>query len=377
MTTTHGAAPLIPPQPFIGLDGITHLAAGGETPALRSHTAAVERFLTDKSGGMPGRNRLFETAGRVRGKVARLFDLEAGDIGFLLNASEGLTVAAAGLGAGPGDNVVVAGADFPSVVLAATGLRQAGVEIRAAGSGLVATTDDYAAAVDAQTRAIFVSHVSHLTGARQDLAALRAVADAVGARLIVDVSHAAGAVPVDGRLCDIVVSCCYKWLLSVHGCGLFCVNHRRWPDLMPRTIGWHAIVETETGQPLFGHTLKPGIERFESGNVPFLAIHVLENGLDTLMAIDAADREAHCEALTRRLRDGLVARGLDVLTPEPAERRAGNVCIAMDAPERVEAGLREHGVLVWAGEERVRFSPYLYNDADDIDRCLDALGKVL
>lgn len=377
MTGAPGAAPLIAPDAFVGLERVTHLAAGGETPALRSHADAVGRFMADKSAGMPGRERLFETVGRVRSKAGRLLNMDAADVGFLLNASDGLTLAASELDAGAGDNVVVAAADFPSVVFAATGLKARGVAVRPAGDGLVATTGDYAAAVDDRTRAICVSHVSHLTGARQDLAALRALADTVGARLIVDASHALGAVPVDGRLCDVVVSCCYKWLLAVHGCGLFGVSAERWPDLTPRTVGWHSVIEAESREPIVGHRLKSGIERFESGNVPFLAIHVLENGLDHLMAIDAGAREAHCETLARRMRDGLTARGLEVLTPEPAARRAGNVCIALDAPERIEKALNARDILVWASDGRVRFSPYLYNDANDIDRCLAVLDDVL
>ena len=62
----------------------------------------------------------------------------------------------------------------------------------------VVTPEEIAAAVDRRTRAIAVSHVGYLTGARHDLGRLRVLADRVGARLVVDASHALGVVPVDG-----------------------------------------------------------------------------------------------------------------------------------------------------------------------------------
>lgn len=57
-----GTGSLIPKGEFIGLENVTHLAAGGETPVLISNAAAVTRFMVDKGVGMPGRDRMFATA---------------------------------------------------------------------------------------------------------------------------------------------------------------------------------------------------------------------------------------------------------------------------------------------------------------------------
>jgi selenocysteine lyase/cysteine desulfurase len=119
------------------------------------------------------------------------------------------------------------------------------VEVRQVGSNPPPSFDEVTAAIDGRTRVIGVSHVSYLTGARHDLAALRAAADAIGARLFVDASHSLGVVPVPASLCDIVVSCAYKWLLGIHGVGVFYVNVERWPDLAPPWVGWHSIVPQE------------------------------------------------------------------------------------------------------------------------------------
>jgi len=369
-------AGLLPKEAFVGIEHVAHLGAGGEAPVLRSHLQAATRFLLDKGAGMPGRDRFFTVTARARASVARLLGGRPEDVAFLANASEGLFVASQGVAWRPGDNVVVEQSEFPSVLHAWHRLRPLGVEVRAVGREPVVPFHDLRAAVDARTRVIAVSHVGYLTGARHDLARLRELADGVGARLVVDASHALGVVPVPGELCDVVASCCYKWLLAVHGVGVFYVNTRRWPDLQPPWVGWHSVVHEEDWARRITYRLKPDAERFEPGNVSFLSVYVLDNALSTLAEIGTDAIEAHVLALGGELRAGLGKLGLPVLTPEPRSERAGNIVFAADAPREVERQLREAGVIVWAGDGRVRLSVHAYNDDADVSRALSALASL-
>jgi selenocysteine lyase/cysteine desulfurase len=81
-------------------------------------------------------------------------------------------------------------------------------------------------------------------------------------------------------------------------------------------------------------------------------------------------------ALGGILRAGLVKLGLPVLTPEAPEERAGNIVFATDRCMDVERALRAAGVLVWAGDGRVRLSVHAYNDEADVARALAALGDL-
>jgi selenocysteine lyase/cysteine desulfurase len=368
---------LIPRTEFVGIEHVAHLATGGEAPVLRAHLDAAAQFLLDKGDGMPGRERFYVVAERARAALARRLGGRPGDVAFLASASAGLHVAAEGVDWRPGDNVVVAQSEFPSVLHAWQRLRPRGVDVRAVGREAVATLDEVAAAADVRTRVIAASHVSYLTGARHSLAALRAVADRVGARLIVDASHALGVVPVDGTLCDVVVACCYKWLLAVHGVGVLFVNGRRWPDLAPPWVGWHSTEREEDWRRRTGYTFRPGGERFEAGNPSFLGVYLLERALRTLDGLDPARVEAHVLALGGTLRAGLQKLGLPVLTPEAPEQRAGNIVFASGRPAEVEAALRAAGVLVWAGDGRVRLSVHAFNDEADVERALAALAALV
>lgn len=370
-------APLIPKAEFIGIEQAVHLAAGGEAPMLASHVTAATRFMLDKGVGMLGRERMFDVVDDVRARLGRLLGVKPEDIALMLNASAGLHAAASGIDWRPVDNVVVARSEFPSLIHVWQALPGAPVQVRQVGGGIVPTLADYEAAIDSHTRAIAVSHVSYLTGARQDLAALRALADRHGARLIVDASHALGVVPVPGELCDVVVSCSYKWLLGAHGIGIFYVNSRRWPELAPTAVGWHSVVEEPNWQRRADYRLKADGQRFEQGNVAFLSAYILNGALKRLLRFAPAQIEAHAIGLGTILINGLSRLGLEVTTPTAATQRAGNVCFATARSEELEAALRECGVLVWGGDGRIRISAHVYNDECDVTRALDALAGLV
>ncbi len=370
-------APLIPKSEFIGIEQAVHLAAGGEAPMLASHVAAATRFMFDKGVGMPGRERMFEVVGNVRAGLGRMLGVASEDIALMLNAGAGLHAAASSIDCRSGGNVVVARSEFPSLIHVWQGLPGVEIELRQVGDGIVPTLADYEAAVDSNTRAIAVSQVSYLTGARQDLSALRTLADRHGARLIVDASHALGVVPVPGELCDVVVSCAYKWLLGTHGIGVFYVNSRRWPELAPTAIGWHSVIEEPDWRRRDGYRLKIDGQRFEQGNLAFLSAYILDGALERLSRLAPEQVEAHAIRLGTMLIDGLTRLGLEVTTPVAPAARAGNICFATPRSEELEAALRERGILVWGGDGRIRISTHVYNDENDVARALDTLAGLV
>jgi cysteine desulfurase/selenocysteine lyase len=367
---------LIGKDQFIGLDGIAHLGTGGEPPVLRSHIGAAAEFLFDKGSGMPGRDRMAAVADRAKLGLSRHLNGRPDDIAFLNHAAEGIFVAATGIDWRSGDNVVTAGAEYPTVVHGWRVLAESGVEIRTFGTAIVPTIDELRAAVDRRTRVIAASHVSYLTGMRYDLAALREIADTVDARVVIDASHGLGVVPVDGSLCDVVVSCCYKYLLGTHGIGVFYLNSRRWPDLRPSAIGWHSIVRQDDWRSQrSGCTLKTSAERFEIGNPSYISAYILDNALTTMAPLAVADIERHVLAVGGMLRDRLVKLGLDVLTPASERERAGNIAFATDRSETLEAALRKAGVITWSGGGRLRLSVHAFNDDADVARAMSELEK--
>jgi cysteine desulfurase / selenocysteine lyase len=369
--------PLLAPEQFVGLEGLAHLCTGGEAPWLRSHDEACRRFGQLKSGGMAGRDEMFRTYARAKERVARLLGLGPERVAFLAHASEGLNVAVAAVDWRPGDNAVFADLEYPSAVYPAARLRERGVEPRVVPTrdGRLAL-DDLAAAVDGRTRLVLVSQVSYLTGQRLDLARVAELARSRGALLAVDATHALGVVPVAGELCDFVVSSCYKWLLATHGVGVFAYDPTRVGELRPNLIGWHSVADRAGARDPLAMPLRADASRLEAGNPSLLGLCVLDNALATLETVDRAAVAAHAVALSGELVAGLRARGRTVLTPSPAEERAGNVCFLAERAGELAARLSERRVEVWGSEGRIRVSAHLYNSEEDVAaffRALDAL----
>ena len=124
--------PLIAKSEFVGLENITHLAAGGETPMLKSHRQAIDQFMIDKSRGEEARSLEADMVELAREKCSRLFSVKPEEITFLSNASEGINNLAYGLEWRSGDNVVVVDVEFPSGLLPWTRFENLGVEVRVA-----------------------------------------------------------------------------------------------------------------------------------------------------------------------------------------------------------------------------------------------------
>lgn len=366
---------LIDTKEFVGLDGIAHLATGGEAPWLATHDDACRRFGRLKSAGMAGREEMFAVYRRAKTRVARLLGVDPSSVAFLAHASEGLNQAVHAVDWREGDNAVVADLEYPSLVYPISRLRARGVEARVVKArNHKIEIDDLARAVDGRTRLLLVSHVSYLTGQRLDLARCAEIARGVGAWLAVDATHALGVAPVPGELCDFVVSACYKWLLATHGVGIFAYDAARVGPLDPATLGWHSVGHRGGMASPLDVDLRPDAARLEAGNPSLLGLHVLDNALERTESLDPKAVLAHSHELGGELIDGLRAIGLPVITPESTEERAGNVCFLAEDGVGLAARLAERGVLVWGGDGRVRISAHVYNTRDDVARCLSTLS---
>ena len=167
---------LIPQEKFTGIENITHLATGGESPALKSHQDAVGRFFAAKAKGEDCRYEIEATYARAQEKVANLLNVNTDEIAFLNSATDGINTLAYAIDWQPGDNVVISDVEFPSDVLVWTKFETTGVEVRVVRHvDWVIRPEDIAAQIDEHTRVVAISYVSYFTGQRQNLADGRAV----------------------------------------------------------------------------------------------------------------------------------------------------------------------------------------------------------
>jgi selenocysteine lyase/cysteine desulfurase len=362
--------PLFNPRDFIIGDGIAHLCAGGESACLHRHAATFSRYLRDKSSGMDGRVAQEAEIARARAGIARSCGVDAASIGFVGNVAEGVSIVADSLDWRDGDNVVIDANEYPSVVGPFLKRRSPGVVLRQTkGSG----PDCYAECIDVRTRVIGVSYVSYLTGERQDLSALRALADSVGALLVVDFTQAAGYLPIEASVADFAFSACYKWLLGVTGVAVAYWNRTRQPQWSPASAGWYSF---EPGARSYDkpRPLRADALRFTRGNPAHASIYVLADALDYLAAWDVRDIQAHVQGLTKAMLERLEALQIPTTTPADPTRHGASVCVPSPRAQAIVERMARRGVLAWNGQGRIRFSFHGYNSRRDVDRAIAALS---
>lgn len=369
-------ASLAPRSDFELPDGLIHLAPGGESPSLRSHRAVLDRYFACKGTGPEGQAVRSEVTHSVRGLAAELFGLPGAEsIAYMPSVSDGMNALSHALPVQTGDNVVVEDREFGAVLYPWLHLERQGVEVR-----FVRQRDwdpseaAFRAAVDDRTRAVAVSQVSFLIGLQHNLEALSDLAHARGAWLVVDATHAAGAVPVPGPLCDFVLSACYKWLLGWHGVALLGWNRERVPEVEPAILGWKTPASVPDREQPKAYIRSEDASRFEIGNPSYVGIFVLENALRYLRTVGIARIAEHDRHLSGILNRALREQGLDVATPLEPAFRAGNTCFWHGAPEALAAHLAEHGIWVTGGDGRIRVGTHLWCSEADVQAAITALA---
>jgi cysteine desulfurase/selenocysteine lyase len=365
--------PLFDPADFRLPPGVAHVCAGGETAALRVHDAALLRYVADKSRGMQGRDAQEAEIDAARTGMARLWGVAPGDIGFVGNVAEGVSILAESIDWREGDSIAIDAYEYPSLVGPVLMRRHPSIRLcQARGTA----PDRLEACVDASTRIIAVSYVSYLTGERMDLAALRELADRVGALLLVDFTQASGCLPIDAQVADFAFTACYKWMLGITGVAVAYWNRHRQPGWAPASAGWYSFADGARGYDSVP-ALKPDAMRFTRGNPAHCPIYVLNSALSYLGRFDMADVQRHVQTLTVALLDRLVGTGATVMTPADPLRHGASVCIASARAQSIVDTLYEQGVYTWNGHGRVRISFHGYNTMSDVERTAEALRLAL
>ncbi len=206
---------------------------------------------------------------------------------------------------------------------------------------------------------VAVSVVQSADGAIADVDGLR---EAAGARVLLDVTQAAGWLPLRLDWADWVVGACYKWLLSPRGAAWLALR----PDVLDRTVphvaNWYAARDPWSatyGLPL---RLAPDARRLDLSPVWF-AQRGAAAALPWLATLDLAAVHQHCVGLA----DSVLAK----LGLPPR----GSAVIALDLPGAAER-LAAAGITATSRAGRARLSFHLYNTAEDVEMAVAALrGK--
>jgi selenocysteine lyase/cysteine desulfurase len=280
----------------------------------------------------------------------------------------------------PTSDVAVAAQTAALVGMVATSL-PAGAEVLTVEGDFTSVTYPFLVRTDLRVQVVPLAELAHRIGPGTDVVAFSlvqshdgAIADVdavveaahrVGALTVVDLTQAAGWLPVDASRFDVTVTSAYKWLCAPRGVTFLTAGPQVRDRLRPVHANWYAGADVWSS--VYGHDLRLADDsrRFDLSPAWLCwlgATPALEAFADELAgpAPDAVRR--HDVALADALR-----AGLDL---EPA----GSAIVAVPDPDgSAGARLARAGLRAAARGGCARLSFHVWNDDDDVVAALQAL----
>jgi kynureninase len=212
---------------------------------------------------------------------------------------------------------------------------------------LVAPTD-IPSALTEDVAVLLLTHTNYKSGRLHDMAALTKAAQAKGILVIWDLSHSAGAMPVDLNGCnvDFAVGCGYKYMNGGPGAPAFVfVAERHQNQVFPALSGWMGHANPFD----FTDDYKPaaGIDRFLCGTPGILGLAGLECGVDLMLEADMAVIRNKSLALSQLFIDLVEANCPDVnlVSPRSPELRGSQISFAHERGYSVMQALIARGII--------------------------------
>jgi selenocysteine lyase/cysteine desulfurase len=317
----------------------------------------------------------------TRDRAACLLGASRDEVAFVNSTTHGIGLVAEGFPWREGDSVVIPAEEYPSNIYPWMNLSSRGVSVRLVPSreGRI-WPEDLIDAMDQSTRVLAVSHVEFASGFRNDLDLLAEICHARRIALFVDAIQGLGPLVIDVRRTpvDFLAADGHKWLLGPEGAGLLYVRSDWIARLRPIGVGWHSVVGSYNA-PEIEFRLKPNAQRWEGGSFNMAGLQALGASLSLLEEIG---REAVSERILDRaaaVRALATSAGWRVTGSKRPGDLSGIVALEHDDIPAHEAArkLRDRGFAVCARRGKLRISPHIYNNDEDLQRLHQALISCL
>ncbi len=329
----------------------------------------------------------FSDVDHLKQQFARLVNAaEWQRVAIIPSVSYGIATVAQNLHLRPGQNIVVAEAQFPSNVYAWRSMAKDKsltiqtiaypVELqRGRGKAWNARILE---AITPDTGLVALAHVHWANGTRFDLAAIGARCREVGAALVIDGTQSVGALPFDVEAFGVDALICggYKWLMGPYALG-YAYYGSRFDHGKPLEETWMGRRNAQDFTSLVDYRdeYEPFSGRYDMGEKSsFIHVPMALEAIRQLLEWQPERIQAYCNALTEEAVTRWQQRGYWV---EEAEWRAAHL-FGIQLPKDIAAELllkklAEKRIFVSVRGEFVRISPNVYNDREDIAALTEVL----
>ncbi|HLO32546.1 MAG TPA: kynureninase [Anaerolineales bacterium] len=240
-------------------------------------------------------------------------------------------------------------------------------------------------AINEDTALVTLSHVTFKSGYLYDMAHITALAHRQGALVLWDLSHSAGAVPIELDKCnvDFALGCTYKYLNGGPGAPAFLYVNKTIQNGAASPIwGWWG--QSNPFEFDLDYQPAPGIQRFLAGTAPMLSMLAMEEAL--LPLLDAGIEALRTKSILMTdyavfLTDHLLAPlGFSLGSPRDSARRGSHISIRHPEGYRINRAMIEELNVIpdFRAPDNIRlgFAP-LYISFSDLWEGFDRIRRVV
>jgi selenocysteine lyase/cysteine desulfurase len=322
---------------------------------------------------------------RARVAAARLINAEASDVALISSVSYGVAIVGKILAIPPGMRVLVLENDHSSPVLE--------WQTRAASAGFTIETvrqppdGDWTSAVlaaierpgAARLALASMSSVHWSDGGLIDVARVASALKRHGALFLIDATHAVGVVAMDVAKFDpdFVIFPTYKWLLGPYGRAFIYIARRHQNGIPLEQTGFGRREIRSDAEIYFADlSYVASARRFDMGERDhFISMEMAAIGMEMMAEWGADAIAARLAMLNARIAEGLTDTQVRLLDARFRSPHILSLGFAGGLPAGLVEGLAEEGIHVAARLSRMRVSPHVFNDEEDVDRFVAALKR--
>jgi selenocysteine lyase/cysteine desulfurase len=230
---------------------------------------------------------------------------------------------------------------------------------------------------------VSISSVHWSDGGAIDIARVASAVRGQGAALLVDATHGAGINDLDVTRIDpdFMVFPTYKWLLGPYGRAFLYVakRHQDGIPLEQPSLGRRRV---NAEQPVYFADTRyvESARRFDMAERDhFVSMEMAAVGIETVSGFGRAAVEERLAYLTKTIAEKVASLGNRVALANARFRAPQLICLAFPhgMPEGLAQRLAAEKVYAAPRIGRLRLSPHVYNDEEDVERLVAGLAKAV